>query len=298
MTVADRLHQLLSRRIVVIDGAIGTLLSDMPDKDALATTDPARLAAIHAAYLDAGADIIKTNTFRATTYEANAAAARIARRVADDYTPAVPTQTPLVAGVIGPVRGTVETRQAVHRAQVRGLIDGGADLLLVETIMNTSQAKAAAAAVRDDFDERGIRIPLMFSATVDRSGLLLSGETLEAFAASVTDVQPLSLGLNCAHGARDIGPHLARLASLTDAYVSCHPSAGLPDVNGDYPEGPEDAASVLRELAERGLVNIVGGCCGTTPDYTRAIAEAVRTVPAGAIRTARGGSRSSPSGRS
>jgi 5-methyltetrahydrofolate--homocysteine methyltransferase len=294
MTAADRLRQLLSRRIVVIDGAIGTLLSDVPDKEALAATDPARLAAIHTAYLDAGADIIKTNTFRATTYEANAAAARIARRVADDHTRGVPARRPLVAGVIGPVRGTSDTIQAVHHAQVRGLIDGGVDLLLVETIMDTSQAQAAAAAARADVDERGSRIPLMCSATLDRAGRLLSGETLETFVASVTDAQPLSIGLNCAHGARDIGPHLARLASLTDAYVSCHPSAGLPDANGHYPERPEDTASVLRELAERGLVNIVGGCCGTTPDYTGAIADAVRTVPAGAIRTARGGSRSSP----
>src|SRR5688572_6529421 len=197
MTVTERLHGWLARRIVVLDGAIG------------AVTDPARLAAIHEAYLTAGADIIKTGTFQATTYEMNAAAARVARLAVDNYMRAVPTRQPLVAGVIGPLRGSPETVHAIHRTQARGLLDGGVDLLLVETIMGASQAHAAAAALHDELGARGVAVPLMFSATVDPSGALLTGETLEAFVEAVREAQPLTVGLNCARGARDIGPHLA-----------------------------------------------------------------------------------------
>jgi 5-methyltetrahydrofolate--homocysteine methyltransferase len=285
MTAADRLQALLARRIVVLDGAVGPLPSGAA-------------GVLHAAYLAAGADIIKTDTFRATTYELNAVAARIARRAVDHHRRRTPGLEPLVAGVIGPVRGSRGEVQAAHRTQARGLIDGAVDLLLVETIMDASHATAAAAALRDEFDDRGAALPVMFSATVDRNGRLLSGDTLDAFVAAISDARPLSIGLNCAHGARDIVPHVARLASLTGGYVSCHPSAGLPDADGRYPESPADVAAVLRDLAERGLVNIVGGCCGTTPDYTRAVAAAVGTVPVGAIRTARGGSRPSPADRS
>ena len=284
MTVIDRLRELLTRRIAILDGATGTMPPDVDDE------------AVHAAYLAAGADIIKTNTFQAATYEHNAAAARLARWAVHTSSSAPPT--PFVAGVIGPARGSFETLLERSRAQVRGLIDGGVDLLLVETIMNTTQVVATAAAIRDELDERGLALPVMFSATVDREGLLLSGEPLEAFATAALGAQAFSVGLNCAHGAREIAGHLTRLAELTGGYISCHPSAGLPDAAGRYPETAAAVAAVLRELAENGLVNIVGGCCGTTPEYTRVMAEAVRELPAGALRTAREGSRSLPSDRS
>jgi len=283
MTVTDRLRQLVAQRIAVLDGATGTMPREMRDEE------------IHAAYLAAGADIIKTNTFQATTSEHNAAAARLARWAVHTSPPGQPT--PFVAGVIGPARGSFDALVERSRAQVRGLIDGGVDLLLVETIVNTTQVVAAAAAIRDALDERGVSLPVMFSATVDRQGRLLSGETLEAFADAATAAQAFSVGLNCAHGAREIAAHVTRLADVTDGYISCHPSAGLPDSAGGYPETAAEVAAVLRELAVDGLVNIVGGCCGTTPEYTRVMAEAVREIPAGAIRTARAGSRSSPSGR-
>ncbi len=280
MSVTDRLRQLLTQRVAVLDGARGTMPAGMADAD------------IHAAYLAAGADIIKTSTFQAATYEDNAAAARLARWAVHSSVPGGPT--PFVAGVIGPARGSFDVLLERSRARVRGLIDGGVDLLLVETIMNTTQVVAAAAAIRDELDERGLSLPVMFSATVDRQGCLPSGETLEAFATAAAGAQAFSVGVNCAHGARDIAAHVTRLAELTDGYISCHPSAGLPDASGRYPESAAEVAAVLRELAETRLVNIVGGCCGTTPEYTRVTAEAVRELPAGAVRTAREGSRPSP----
>jgi 5-methyltetrahydrofolate--homocysteine methyltransferase len=181
---------------------------------------------------------------------------------------------------------------------VRGLVDGGADLLLIETIVDTRAASAALAAGAAEFERRDAALPMMLSATTDREGRLPSGETLGAFVAAVREARPFSLGLNCAHGARDIGTHVAELARHWDGCISCHPSAGLPDASGEYRERPEDIASVLRQLAEAGLVNIVGGCCGTTPVYTRTLAEAVKDVAAGMIRTRRGISRPSPSDRS
>jgi 5-methyltetrahydrofolate--homocysteine methyltransferase len=281
MTVTDRLRQLLAARIAVLDGAIGTMPAGMGDDD------------IHAAYLAAGADIITTNTFQAATYEDNAAAARLARWAV--HTAAAGRPAAFVAGVIGPARGSFDALLERCRIQVRGLIDGGVDLLLVETIMNTTQVIAASAAIREELDERGLSLPVMFSATVDRQGLLLSGETLEAFAAAATGAQAFAVGLNCAHGARDIAAHIRRLADVTMGYTSCHPSAGLPDAAGRYPEAAAEVAGVLRQLAADGVVNIVGGCCGTTPEYTRAMAGAVGEVPARAVRTVREGSRSSPS---
>ena len=306
MSASDHLRDLLARRIVVLDGAMGTMLPDAVNKDAVVLTDPGRVKRIHAAYLEAGADIIKTNTFRATsvaqpssavgasTYETNVAAARLAKDAAAECLTRSPGRQRFVAGVIGPARAAPGVLREAYGEQVRGLIDGGADLLLVETIVDTRSAAAALDASAAEFERRGSSVPLMLSATIDRQGRLPSGETLEAFVAAVADPPPFSIGLNCGHGARSMAMHVAELARYWDACISCHPSAGLPDALGEYGERPGDTASVLRALAEAGLVNIVGGCCGTTPDYTRATVDALKTVAAGAIRTPRGTSRPSP----
>jgi len=306
----DHLSDLLARRIVVLDGAIGTLLPDVVNRDGLVLSDPGRVSRIHEDYLEAGADIIKTNTFRATSitqaahglgaraYELNVTAARLARQAADEWSRKTPERRRFVAGVVGPAGAVPDGGRAAYAEQMRGLVDGGVDLLLVETIVDTRAATAALAAGAAEFARRGASRPVMLSATIDRMGRLPSGETLEAFVAAVRDARPLSIGLNCAHGARGIGAHVAELARHWDGCVSCHPSAGLPVASGKYDEHPEELASVLRRLAEDGLVNIVGGCCGTNPAYTRTIAEAVEDVPAGKIRMRRGTSRPSPSGPS
>ena len=269
MNALEPLRDLLATRIFVLDGAIGTMLPYVIDKDALVLADPERVRRVHDAYLDAGADIIKTNTFRAVDYETNVAGARLARAAADDWSRRTPDRPRFVAGVLGPMRAAPDQMREAYEAQVRGLMAGGVDLLLIETIVDTRAALAAAAAAA------GHAIPLMFSATVDRAGRLPAGETLEAFVAAIDGARPFSVGLNCAHGARDIEQPLTELARLSNAYISCHPSAGLPDLSGAYGEGPDETAAILGGLAQRGLVNIVGGCCGTTPDHIRALAEAV-----------------------
>ena len=307
MSDSDHLKDLLASRIVVLDGAIGTLLPDVVNRDGLVLSDPGRVTRIHEDYLEAGADIIKTNSFRATSiaqaahalgaraYELNVTAARLARNAADEWSRRTPERRRFVAGVVGPAGAAPDGAREAYAEQMRGLIDGGVDLLLVETIVDTRAASAALAASAAEFARRGASRPVMFSATIDRSGRLPSGETLEAFVAVVRNARPFSVGLNCAHGARGIGAHVAELARHWDGWISCHPSAGLPGASGEYGEYPEELASVLRKLAESGLVNIVGGCCGTSPVYTRTIAAAVEDVAAGMLRMPRGISRPSPS---
>jgi 5-methyltetrahydrofolate--homocysteine methyltransferase len=321
---ATALAELLASRIVVLDGAWGTMIqnqgltpadyrgerfADHPrdvagDPDLLNLTRPDVVLAIHRAYLDAGADLTTTNTFTATSigqadygledvvYELNLEGARLARQACDERADG----PRFVAGSIGPLNQTLSLSPRVddpaYRAvtfaqvresyaeQVRGLVDGGADLLLVETVFDTLNAKAAIVAVHDVFDEKGVELPLWLSVTiVDRSGRTLSGQTLEAFWASVEHARPLVVGVNCSLGATEMRPHVEELARLADCYTSVHPNAGLPNAFGGYDEGPETTSALLRELAESGLVNVVGGCCGTTPAHVRAIAEAVRGLP-------------------
>ncbi|MBI4265831.1 MAG: methionine synthase [Acidobacteria bacterium] len=326
MTTADRLHDLLARRILLLDGAMGTMIQRHPlteadfrggrfaghprelkgNNDLLVLTRPDVIGGIHHAYLAAGADIIETNTFNSTAIsqadydlqacacELNLAAARLARAAADEWS--TPDRPRFVAGAIGPTNRTLSISPDVgnpslrtvtfdqmrdaYREQVRGLIDGGVDLLLLETIFDTLNAKAAIAAMLETFDERGVGLPLMISVTVtDRSGRTLSGQTLDAFYVSIRHARPFSVGLNCALGAREMRPYLAELARLAECYVTCYPNAGLPNAFGQYDELPSDTARLLRDFAESGFVNILGGCCGTTPEHIRALAAAIDGLP-------------------
>jgi 5-methyltetrahydrofolate--homocysteine methyltransferase len=312
-SVETRLRELLVQRIVVLDGAWGTMLQrhgledadyrgdrfrDHPhdvkgDPDLLNLTRPDVVLAVHRAYLEAGADITTTNTFTATSigqadyglqeavYDMNRAGAELARQAADEL-------DRFVAGSVGPLNQTLslsprvedpafrnvtfdEVRDA-YAEQIRALRDGGVDLLLVETVFDTLNAKAAVVAAKEEAPD----LPLWISATiVDLSGRTLSGQTLEAFWASVEHARPLIVGVNCSLGAREIRPHIEELSRLADTFTSCHPNAGLPNAFGGYDEQPDTTSTLLREFAEAGLVNVVGGCCGTTPDHTRAIAAAV-----------------------
>jgi 5-methyltetrahydrofolate--homocysteine methyltransferase len=323
-----RLGPLLSERILVLDGAMGTMIqahrlgerefrgarfADWPrelkgNNDLLALTQPAIIRDIHRAYLEAGADIIETNTFNSTavslsdygmealTYELNLEAARLARAAADEFEGREPGRPRYVAGAMGPTNRTAsispkvndpgfrnvefDTLAATYADSARGLLDGGADVLLVETIFDTLNAKAAIFAIEGVFEERGERVPLIISGTItDQSGRTLSGQTPEAFWYSVMHARPLVVGFNCALGARALRPHVQELARVTPAFVSAYPNAGLPNEFGAYDETAAAMAEVIREFAEHGLVNLVGGCCGTTPAHIRAIAEAVRGLP-------------------
>jgi 5-methyltetrahydrofolate--homocysteine methyltransferase len=332
MTVRDTLNDLLARRILVLDGAMGTMIqrhrlaeSDFRGQrfahhscdlkgnlDLLVLTRPDVIAAIHEQYLEAGADIIETNTFNSTSivqadyrleplaYELNVAAAKLARGAADRWTARTPEKPRFVAGSIGPLNRTLsispdvnnpafrsttfdDVRDAV-KEQVRGLLDGGCDLLLLETIFDTLNAKAAIVAIEEIFAARypepAARPPLMISVTItDRSGRTLSGQTIDAFWVSIAHAAPFSVGVNCALGARDMRPYVAELARLAGCHVSCHPNAGLPNAFGQYDEQPDDTAAALRDMADAGLLSIVGGCCGTTPEHIAAIANAVSSVP-------------------
>src|SRR5688572_29759293 len=327
MNVFDTLHRLLAQRILVLDGAMGTMVQrrklseadfrgerfrshpkDLKgNNDVLVLTRPDVIADIHAEYLAAGADIVETNTFSSTAvsqadyglediaYELNVEAAKLARRVAQEGTRKTPERPRFVAGPLGPTPETPslspdltnpafpaitfdEMRDA-FKDQARGLIDGGSDLLLVETQIDTLNAKAALVAIDEVFEEQGVRLPLMVSATLtDRSGRTLSGQTLDAFYLSIEHCRPFSVGLNCALGAREMRPYLAELARAVTGYVSCYPNAGLPNAFGQYDEKPEETAALVQEFAESGFVNIIGGCCGTTPDHIRLIAEAVKDL--------------------
>ena len=334
MTMIDRLHELLAKRILLLDGAMGTMiqryqlteadfrgqrLRDHPrdlkgNNDLLILTRPDVVGEIHRAYLAAGADIIETNTFSSTAiaqadygleslaYELSLEGARLARAAADEWTAKTPDRPRFVAGAIGPTNRTLSISPdvnspafravtfdqvaAAYRDHVRGLVDGGADLILLETIFDTLNAKAAIAAILDVFEDKSVELPLMISVTItDRSGRTLSGQTLDAFYVSIRHARPFSVGLNCALGAREMRPYLAELARIAETYVTCYPNAGLPNAFGQYDELPEETAALLRDFAESGFVNIVGGCCGTTPDHIAAIGRAVASLPPRERRT-------------
>ncbi|MEX1128757.1 MAG: methionine synthase [Vicinamibacterales bacterium] len=292
------------------------------DNDLLVLTRPDVITAIHHEYLAAGADIIETNTFNSTSasqadyslepivYELNVAAARLAKAAAAEWTAKTPDRPRFVAGSIGPTSKTLsispdvnspaframtfdELRES-YEEQVRGLIDGGADLLLLETIFDTLNAKAGIVAIENVFDEKGVRLPLMISVTItDRSGRTLSGQTLDAFYVSIRHARPFSVGINCALGAKDMRPYMEELSRMAECYVSSYPNAGLPNAFGDYDEQPKETGDLLRDFAASGFANIVGGCCGTTPDHIREIATAVegvspRPLPADSWRASSG----------
>ena len=318
------LQQALKERILILDGGMGTMIqsykleeadyrgerfADWPsdvkgNNDLLILSRPDVISAIEKAYLDAGADILETNTFNATqvsqadygmqslAYELNVEGARLARRVADAKTLETPDKPRFVAGVLGPTSRTCSLSPDVNNPgyrnvtfdqlvenyseATRGLIEGGADLILIETIFDTLNAKAAIFAVQGVFEEVGIELPIMISGTItDASGRTLSGQTTEAFWNSVRHAKPISVGLNCALGAKELRPYLEELASKADTHVSAHPNAGLPNAFGEYDESPAEMAVVVEEFAASGFLNIVGGCCGTTPAHIQAIAEAV-----------------------
>jgi len=322
---AGQLLEALARRILVIDGAMGTMIqrhglaeadyrgerfADSPrdlkgNNDLLTLTRPELIAGIHLAYYAAGADIVETNTFNSTAVsqadyglealvpELNREAARLARACAEAAEAADPSKPRFVAGVLGPTSRTASISPKVEDAgyrnvhfdelvadygqAARALVEGGADILMVETVFDTLNAKAALYALDQLFESLGARLPVMVSGTItDRSGRTLSGQTAEAFWYSLRHARPLSIGLNCALGARDLRAHVDVLSQVADTYVSCHPNAGLPNAFGGYDEGPGEMAGVLREFAEAGLLNLVGGCCGTTPEHIAAIAGAVR----------------------
>ncbi|SUD70415.1 B12-dependent methionine synthase [Pseudomonas putida] len=318
------LQHALNERILILDGGMGTMIqsyrleehdyrgtrfADWPsdvkgNNDLLLLSRPDVIAAIEKAYLDAGADILETNTFNATqisqadygmeslVYELNVQGARIARQVADAKTLETPDKPRFVAGVLGPTSRTCSISPDVNDPgyrnvtfdelvenyieATRGLIEGGADLILIETIFDTLNAKAAIFAAQQVFEDDGIELPIMISGTItDASGRTLSGQTTEAFWNSVRHAKPISVGLNCALGAKDLRPYLEELSTKADTHVSAHPNAGLPNAFGEYDETPAEMAAVVEEFAASGFLNIIGGCCGTTPGHIQAIAEAV-----------------------
>ena len=319
----------LAQRILVLDGAMGTMIqryklneaeyrgtrfADWPsdlrgNNDLLTLTNPDVIGEIHAEYLKAGADILETNTFNSTTismadygmqslaYELNLEGAKLARKVADDFSATTPIQPRFVAGVLGPMNRTLSLSPDVndpgfravnfdevkdaYREATRGLIDGGADIILIETIFDTLNAKAAIFAVEEEFEARGLfgehRLPIMISGTItDASGRTLSGQVVEAFYNSVRHANPISIGFNCALGAKELRPHVEELARIADCRVSAHPNAGLPNAMAEYDELPTETAAFIREWADAGWLNITGGCCGTTPQHIKAIADIVR----------------------
>lgn len=318
------IKELLTERVFVLDGAMGTMLQRYKfteedfrgtrfkdwghplqgNNDLLSLTQPDAIAEIHRKYFEAGADIVETNTFSGTTiamadynmeslvYELNYESARIAKKVADEFTAKNPDKPRFVAGSIGPTNKTASMSPDVndpgfraisfddlriaYKQQVEALIDGGSDLLLVETIFDTLNAKAALFAIEEVKEERGIEIPIMVSGTItDASGRTLSGQTAEAFLISISHIPILSVGFNCALGASQLVPHLEVLSGKSEFFVSAHPNAGLPNAFGEYDETPAQMAAQIKEYLEKGLVNIVGGCCGTTPAHIRAIADLV-----------------------
>ena len=322
--VRDTLTDLLGRRILVLDGAMGTMIQrrklseadfrgerfrDHPhdllgDNDLLSLTRPDVIFDIHDQYLGAGSDFIETNTFNGTAvsqadyglesivYELNRSAAELACEAATGWTARTPDKPRFVAGALGPTNRTLSLSPDVNNPafraitfdalrdayaeQARGLVDGGCDLLMIETIFDTLNAKAAIVAVQEVFDARGVDLPLIVSGTItDQSGRTLSGQTVEAFWVSIAHARPLAVGINCALGARQMGPYLAELAAITTCFVSCYPNAGLPNAFGEYDEAAEETAALLTEFAANGIVNLVGGCCGTTPAHVAAIAAAM-----------------------
>lgn len=335
---ANALLAALARRILIIDGAMGTMLqrhqlteadyrgqrfaagfdAQQPpadgtgvdlkgNNDLLLLTRPELVAAVHHAYLEAGADLVETNTFNATAasqsdyrlahlvYELNHAGAALARQCCDAVQAATPDKPRFVIGVLGPTSRTASISPDVndpgarntsfdalrddYRVAVDGLIDGGADIVMVETVFDTLNAKAALFAIDDAFATRGARLPVMISGTItDASGRTLSGQTAEAFAISLLHARPLAIGLNCALGAAELRPHVEALARSVTCAVSAHPNAGLPNAFGGYDQSPQEMATILAGFARDGLLNLVGGCCGTTPDHIAAIAQAMSGI--------------------
>lgn len=316
------IHNALAKRILILDGAMGTMLQrhnfteedfrgdrfkDFPhplkgNNDLLTLTQPEAIKDVHRQYFAAGADIVETNTFSGTTigmadyhmedlvYELNYESAKIAREVADEFTAANPDKPRFVAGSIGPTNRTASMSPDVndpgyravtfddlriaYKEQVNALIDGGSDILLVETIFDTLNAKAALFAIEEVKDERNLDIPIMVSGTItDASGRTLSGQTVEAFLISISHIPLLSVGFNCALGADQLKPYLRRLAHNTQFSVSAHPNAGLPNAFGQYDQTPEEMQALIREYLDDNLINIIGGCCGTTPEHIKLIAE-------------------------
>ena len=278
------------------------------NNDLLVLSQPEIIRAIHDAYFEAGADIVETNTFNAQSisqadyglqsivHELNVEAARLAREASDAWTAKTPEKPRFVAGAIGPTNRTASISPDVNNPgfrnvsfdelveayseQTRGLIEGGADTILIETVFDTLNAKAAAFAVEQVFEQTGVTLPIMLSGTItDLSGRNLSGQTAEAFWYSMKHVRPFSVGMNCSFGAEQLRPSVDEIAHVADTLVSVYPNAGLPNEMGEYDETPEQMAALLDEWARDGLINIVGGCCGTTPDHIRAIAEAVAKHP-------------------
>ena len=346
-----KLEAALRDRILVIDGAMGTMIQrhelqeadyrgerfaqgydaffavdghahgagcgceghdQRGNNDLLTLTRPDIIRDIHRQYLEAGADLVETNTFNSTSIsladyrlqhlvrELNREGARLARMECDAIEARDPAKPRFVIGVLGPTSRTASLSPDVNRPGFRavsfdelaeayreathGLIEGGADIVMVETIFDTLNAKAALFAIDDVFESIGARLPVMISGTItDASGRTLSGQTAEAFWYSLRHAQPLAIGLNCALGAKDLRQHIDVLSQVADTNVSCHPNAGLPNAFGGYDETPDDMAGVLREFAESGLLNLVGGCCGSSPAHIAAIADAVRGLPPRAI---------------
>jgi 5-methyltetrahydrofolate--homocysteine methyltransferase len=313
----------LKRRILVLDGAMGSLIQtyklgedDFRDEslkdhhiplkgnnDLLSFTRPDVISEIHRRYLDAGADILETNTFSGTTiaqadyelgadtvHKINFESAKIARALTDEYTAANPDKPRYVAGSIGPTNKTASLSPDVnnpgyravsfdelknaYKFQAKSLLDGGAHFLLVETVFDTLNAKAAVFAIQELSDEIGYKIPIMVSGTItDASGRTLSGQTTEAFLISLSHMPLLSIGLNCALGAKDLKPYLETLSNKAPFHISAHPNAGLPNEMGEYDQGPKEMADQIEEFLKNGYLNIIGGCCGTTPEHIKAIAE-------------------------
>lgn len=325
--VRQQIEAQLKKRILLIDGGMGTMIQGYKleeqdyrgerfanwhcdlkgNNDLLVLSQPQLIKEIHSAYLEAGADILETNTFNATTIamadyemeslseEINFAAAKLAREVADEWTAKTPDKPRYVAGVLGPTNRTCSISPDVndpgyrnvsfdelveaYSESTRALIRGGADLILIETIFDTLNAKACAFAVDSVFEELGVALPVMISGTItDASGRTLSGQTTEAFYNSLRHVRPLSFGLNCALGPDELRPYVEELSRISESFVSAHPNAGLPNAFGEYDLSPEDMAEHVKEWASSGFLNLIGGCCGTTPEHIRQMAQAVEGV--------------------
>lgn len=324
------IQQQLQKRILVIDGAMGTMiqrhklqeedyrgerfkdwhLDVKGNNDLLNITKPQIITGIHKQYLEAGADIIETNTFSSTSiamadydmqdlaYELNVTAAKCAKKAIEEFAvdSQLSTVNKYVAGAIGPLNKTLSLSPDVNNPgfraltfdeaanayyeQVKGLVDGGVDILLVETIFDTLNAKAAIYAIKKYFrDTQKTSLPIMISGTItDASGRTLSGQTLEAFYVSIAHAKPLSVGLNCALGAQEMRPHIEELSQIAQCFTSAYPNAGLPNAMGEYDEQPHQTAHFIEDWAREGFVNIVGGCCGTTPDHIKHIAQAVKNI--------------------
>lgn len=320
------IREILKERILIIDGAMGTMIqrhkleeadyrgerfkdwhTDVKgNNDLLSITQPEIIEGIHALYLEAGADIIETNTFSSTliaqadydmqefAYELNVASAKCAKNAADKYNAKDPSKPRFVAGAIGPLNKTLSLSPDVNNPgfravtfdevvlayteQIKGLVDGGVDIILIETIFDTLNAKAAIYAVKNYFrKENKPELPIMISGTItDASGRTLSGQTLEAFYTSVAHANPLSVGLNCALGAQEMRSHVEELSGIAACFTSAYPNAGLPNAFGEYDEQPHETAHIIEEWAKEGWLNIIGGCCGTTPDHIKHIADAVK----------------------